>query len=239
MRVGSPPRAWGQCTLHTRVDAFHRFTPTGVGTMIERAESGFWLAVHPHGRGDNVTPSICRKRGTGSPPRAWGQYAPKSKILPPVRFTPTGVGTMIRSPHTRCYSLVHPHGRGDNSQYRHSATRAGGSPPRAWGQLHRYHAKQPAVRFTPTGVGTMPAQLRRRRGSRFTPTGVGTIERSFCQAVRTAVQPHGRGDNSAADAGTSMKPGSPPRAWGQSPVPADRRAAIRFTPTGVGTMYHE
>ena len=72
---GSPPRAWGQ--LRGLLDAKYRyrFTPTGVGTMCRRRSSNGRVPVHPHGRGDNVTPvGGCHNTS---------------------RFTPTGVGTMI------------------------------------------------------------------------------------------------------------------------------------------------
>src|SRR5205823_3171933 len=36
--------------------------------------------VHPHTRGDNVTPSISVRRGTGSPPHAWGQYWKRQEL---------------------------------------------------------------------------------------------------------------------------------------------------------------
>ena len=132
------------------------------------------------------------------------------------RFTPTGVGTMLRRRAARNYSPVHPHGRGDNSDAQRPRCTRAGSPPRAWGQCAAAAALDPLHRFTPTGVGTMSGRA--------------------SQSTLRAVHPHGRGDNPPVRALRSAPRGSPPRAWGQSDAtraPAQRR---RFTPTGVGTI---
>ena len=71
----------------------------------------------------------------------------------------------------------------------------GGSPPRAWGQYLRRDLGEVAIRFTPTGVGTISTNAR-------LPTG-------------SPVHPHGRGDNQAALGIKVRNDGSPPRAWGQ------------------------
>ena len=92
--VGSPPRAWGQCTLRDALRALSRFTPTGVGTM---PMSTAWCAtgtVHPHGRGDNDDELTFGDMVRGSPPRAWGQFNGSEVADEDVRFTPTGVGTI-------------------------------------------------------------------------------------------------------------------------------------------------
>ena len=95
-------------------------------------------------------------------------------------------------------------------------TIASGSPPRAWGQLETSDVLYPAARFTPTGVGTMPA--------------VSVSER------RRAVHPHGRGDNLPVTLMVVGFVGSPPRAWGQSDSHVRSASLLRFTPTGVGTI---
>jgi len=53
---------------------------------------------------------------------------------------------------------VHPHGRGDNTSSNVLTTRYLGSPPRAWGQSRNDAALLEALRFTPTGVGTIAAK---------------------------------------------------------------------------------
>ena len=152
---GSPPRAWGQCSLACDDARRDRFTPTGVGTMAKVTTWTTAAPVHPHGRGDNVRARVCSPRPTGSPPRAWGQSPRTRRAARLRRFTPTGVGTMDvlrdalqhaagspprawgqsrRSGGGRRQHLVHPHGRGDNTLKRGNQVSEHGSPPRAWGQ---------------------------------------------------------------------------------------------------------
>ena len=94
LRYGSPPRAWGQCRAVPRRDAASRFTPTGVGTKSTQPRVAAVPAVHPHGRGDNVSSGLRDEFRRGSPPRAWGQSSAAHAALRRGRFTPTGVGTM-------------------------------------------------------------------------------------------------------------------------------------------------
>ena len=111
---------------------------------------------------------------------------------------------------------VHPHGRGDNREMPDAPCSSYGSPPRAWGQLVGFSAC-------------------RRRG-RFTPTGVGTMARLVARRMALPVHPHGRGDNGSMSIPAARRCGSPPRAWGQSPVHNRPEPILRFTPTGVGTI---
>ena len=92
------------------------------------------VAVHPHGRGDNDFWRCPSCRVTGSPPRAWGQLDRHNPKQPPVRFTPTGVGTIDSLAAHTLLLTVHPHGRGDNLAVADRVALADGSPPRAWGQ---------------------------------------------------------------------------------------------------------
>ena len=194
--AGSPPRAWGQSIRCAPVSTRERFTPTGVGTIIYDAAYFVGWSVHPHGRGDNAPKNLSEEQKFGSPPRAWGQYLLTSPSTQRSRFTPTGVGTMVRPslprhpapvhPHgrgdntprsrrIRGSNAVHPHGRGDNEPNNQRQRRLNGSPPRAWGQCRRALRGAHEPRFTPTGVGTM--------------TNCGKSNRA------RAVHPHGRGDN--------------------------------------------
>jgi len=114
--TGSPPRAWGQLTPRR----FHQHQ----------------FPVHPHGRGDNSKYLSNASAVNGSPPRAWGQlyfyqYRPKS-----LRFTPTGVGTILYIYGQHIQLTVHPHGRGDNPDDPQYNFELFGSPPRAWGQCN-------------------------------------------------------------------------------------------------------
>ena len=154
--------------------------------------------------------------GSGSPPRAWGQFRRNDRVKPRRRFTPTGVGTMIAPVACTRYLSVHPHGRGDNQSLSATCIRTCGSPPRAWGQCARGVWVGLTIRFTPTGVGTIWYQ--------------------FPQRDLDTVHPHGRGDNAALPDGYERDGGSPPRAWGQFYWLRLDGHTVRFTPTGVGTM---
>ena len=176
-----------------------RFTPTGVGTMFSSASTSSSATVHPHGRGDNDGSAATMYEHTGSPPRAWGQLLGGRWSRCARRFTPTGVGTITVTRQSRTLLTVHPHGRGDNPAEAWSHQPTIGSPPRAWGQSAPAGCANAAVRFTPTGVGTIadvqvvapdPAGSPPRAWGqccefdgdhgalRFTPTGVGTIPSS-------------------------------------------------------------
>ena len=192
---GSPPRAWGQPGARPARCSARRFTPTGVGTTSARSGCSPTATVHPHGRGDNVTPSGPETHQCGSPPRAWGQLLPPSDPRAYPRFTPTGVGTTRSDPQNMMSATVHPHGRGDNSGRSRMPLRQPGSPPRAWGQRRPQNLPLPMNRFTPTGVGTTAPQAR--------------------SGIWVSVHPHGRGDNPQLDICLHDTTGSPPRAWGQ------------------------
>jgi len=187
-----------------------------VGTISSSVSVGASSAVHPHGRGDNSVVARQKHLAFGSPPRAWGQYSADDGADRPVRFTPTGVGTMPRARPRSRPSAVHPHGRGDNGSPPETDRPSIGSPPRAWGQYR--------------------AQFDDDIAHRFTPTGVGTIIVPHTVLTNAAVHPHGRGDNAAALARAVVGYGSPPRAWGQLLDNPRLRCYSRFTPTGVGTM---
>ena len=94
--------------------ALSRFTPTGVGTIPRDLSQRREHLVHPHGRGDNSNCVYDRPAGTGSPPRAWGQFVRLGRGCDTIRFTPTGVGTMFSFLTAIFSETVHPHGRGDN-----------------------------------------------------------------------------------------------------------------------------
>ena len=173
--TGSPPHAWGQCRQSWRLGCDDGSSPHAWGQWTRYAASPRSTAVHPHMRGDNETLpiKILRARGSpphawgqsgrafrkigltlGSPPHAWGQWATHAATGATDRFTPTCVGTIVRSvrgfgrwtvhphmrgdngssrPRERRYS-VHPHMRGDNDGMPQNVDLLTGSPPHAWGQ---------------------------------------------------------------------------------------------------------
>src|SRR6266511_3388745 len=169
-----------------------RFTPTCVGTTHSRPASRLATAVHPHVRGDDFSGSWSLLASCGSPPRAWGRLLRLLVGLFLPRFTPTCVGTTIRSQPAPITRSVHPHVRGDDVKLRLGRGPLGGSPPRAWGRLMR-SARCCAGRFTPTCVGTT-----------FTWA-------SWVSAI--SVHPHVRGDDAWRRSRGRIRRGSPPRAW--------------------------
>ena len=54
--LGSPPHAWGQREVPVTIRRPMRFTPTRVGTTKGLADEHPRSPVHPHARGDNVSP---------------------------------------------------------------------------------------------------------------------------------------------------------------------------------------
>src|SRR5690606_18943882 len=109
--------------------------------------------------------------------------------------TPTRVGTAQRTRSHEPGETVHPHARGDGLETRARLVDQAGSPPRAWGRRQPGVERLPAVRFTPTRVGTAA-----------TPPGA---------ARRQSVHPHARGDGDVGHGVELGFAGSPPRAWGR------------------------
>ena len=173
---GSPPRAWGQQSPVQENAIISRFTPTCVGTTGLGLSAHPGGAVHPHVRGDNPRGHILQHKSDGSPPRAWGQRPWPPAPVPPLRFTPTCVGTTRGAPLPRGPGAVHPHVRGDNIIFFLHFCIFSGSPPRAWGQ--------------------QPQDLDLLFGLRFTPTCVGTTHDETMADTNDTVHPHVRGDNS-------------------------------------------
>ncbi len=189
---------------------------------------------------------VTGRRGAGfpdhPPPHVWGRRRPRVDHPAFVRITPTRVGTTHRShvPCTKITSLVrrsgitptrvgttadqstagptwrdHPHVRGDNAPGSPVPGASSGSPPRAWGQPRNRRDRATRGRITPTCVGT-------------------TAPRTPCRSARWD-HPHVRGDNNARSASRRSRSGSPPRAWGQRPLPSWCGRSTWITPTCVGT----
>ena len=153
-----------------------------------------------------------------------------------MRFTPTGVGTIITSVPVGTFWTVHPHGRGDNHLQNGVRIVLNGSPPRAWGQLNNNGRCHNTSRFTPTGVGTISSSSTVICGKTVHPHGRGDNATATATTTSLTVHPHGRGDNARCVMRCVRFPGSPPRAWGQFAFGERSNNKRRFTPTGVGTM---
>ncbi len=212
-----------------------RFTPTCVGSTRGTSRATSRSSVHPHVRGEYVVivaPSPSQsgspprawgvlhlgaddRRGGGSPPRAWGVQKPAVLIGPRSRFTPTCVGSTYGRGFSITWEAVHPHVRGEYRRVNDRDRMVFGSPPRAWGVLHR-----------PVGAAQVP---------RFTPTCVGSTSTTTPCPTARPVHPHVRGEYRHHVASLSASSGSPPRAWGV----LRRRSWVgllhRFTPTCVGS----
>ena len=121
---------------------FIRFTPTHVGKRDTLIKSQVTIAVHPHARGEKLTPLATDSPIGGSPPRTWG------KGRWPWRTGPR------RS--------VHPHARGEKGLVAGAAPQDPGSPPRTWGNGVQALKKIRRNRFTPTHVGKRSCQFPER-----------------------------------------------------------------------------
>ncbi len=114
----TPPRAWG------RRDFIHASlfregnTPTGVGKTAAARGRLAYLRKHPHGRGEDVKGEVAGRGGRETPPRAWGRPALLLPKATPLRNTPTGVGKTIYPHQISVLPRKHPHGRGEDQDYR-------------------------------------------------------------------------------------------------------------------------
>ena len=116
-----------------------RFTPTCVGNTSFWTSSRIAAAVHPHVRGEYQRRWSITRRATGSPPRAWGILVDYQNAQLGLRFTPTCVGNTIALRYRAPVPPVHPHVRGEYIQTTSACVSVYGSPPRAWGILHRFN----------------------------------------------------------------------------------------------------
>ena len=173
-----------------------------------------------------------------------------------VRFTPTCVGTTPIYEAPLFFCSIHPHVRGDNVSGFTFSVKRNDSPPRAWGQRGREggvngnvpihpHVRGDNKEFTkqdekafdspPRAWGQQRLPCVGQLVGRFTPTCVGTTESPKRDHCLPAIHPHVRGDNRSISADTTPPHDSPPRAWGQLPLPFSSFSDSRFTPTCVGT----
>ena len=131
-----------------------QFTPTCVGTKAASRAACAASSVHPHARGDDKYLAVVAYNSPGSPPRAWGRRGNRIRIFLQPRFTPTRVGTTLKSCLAMTRTSVHPHASGDDRVSNGGSTCGNGSPPRAWGRPWASAASRLSARFTPTRVGT-------------------------------------------------------------------------------------
>ena len=108
---------------------------------------------HPHGRGEDLTTTLCNCSMSETPPRAWGRHTGYYKYNGGNRNTPTGVGKTNRNGPVRCTERKHPHGRGEDICIPYFRIKGKETPPRAWGRHPDRQLPQVHDRNTPTGVG--------------------------------------------------------------------------------------
>ncbi len=171
---GSPPRVWGILALVQEPAHRLRFTPTGVGNTKRRKRQSEHRAVHPHGCGEYLQPTIRRVVDGGSPPRVWGILWTGRQGRTKSRFTPTGVGNTHGFGKRGDVQAVHPHGCGEYIVCISPGSSFAGSPPRVW--------------------GIPPPLLRPLSNPRFTPTGVGNTHERRIKMASSKVHPHGCGE---------------------------------------------
>ena len=153
-------------------------------------------------------------RSSGSSPHAWGILTPKRSTAGPSRFIPTCVGNTHRASAGGAHRPVHPHMRGEYSEYALSKMGLLGSSPHAW--------------------GIREGEARQCGQPRFIPTCVGNTSCPFTESLIETVHPHMRGEYAAAQFGQQQARGSSPHAWGIRVSSSFNYAPNRFIPTCVG-----
>ena len=112
---GTSPRAWGKHRNESRKRILNRNIPTGVGKTMKRVLTIYYLAEHPHGRGENIRSFDFSMNLSGTSPRAWGKQINAWTANLNVRNIPTGVGKTEDIAFCLYLKMEHPHGRGENS----------------------------------------------------------------------------------------------------------------------------
>ncbi len=90
--IGSSPRPWGTLLVHEELVLFERFIPTSVGNTLSASIPWLQQPVHPHVRGEHMSPSCSACFQNGSSPRPWGTPLPPQDRMLSARFIPTSVG---------------------------------------------------------------------------------------------------------------------------------------------------
>ena len=214
-QVGSAPRAWGRPHDVAAQGSGERLSPTRVGTTRPLACGERPWPAQPHARGDDRVVAVLGGAEVGSAPRAWGRPGDAARCARPERLSPTRVGTTRATTAVRFARPAQPHARGDDRNVGGGMVQVPGSAPRAWGRPDVIGRREPPFRLSPTRVGTTPTSWSATRSS--------------------SAQPHARGDDHAWSLVGVRLRGSAPRAWGRPDACAPPTAALRLSPTRVGT----
>ena len=199
----------------TSLAARRRFTPTPVGSAPCQMQDRHRRSVHPHACGERIAVDAGGDLLVGSPPRLWGAPARRAPAPASARFTPTPVGSALRTSPIIWLIPVHPHACGERVGELPLDPADNGSPPRLWGAL--------AV------CGRAGVERR------FTPTPVGSAHEAQLVTSEVAVHPHACGERQPGQPFGGPEFGSPPRLWGALHQHNCQTDQHRFTPTPVGS----
>ncbi len=171
-------------------------------------------AVHPHARGEHLSPIAKIMGFNGSSPRPWGTHLYVSELFQRGRFIPTPVGNTCPRSCCPMTGPVHPHARGEHGIIYALLDANFGSSPRPWGTPRSAGGSSDDARFIPTPVGNTPP---------FTSPWSGWT-----------VHPHARGEHSRGTRRKGINTGSSPRPWGTQDLEYLLMRQRRFIPTPVG-----
>ncbi len=212
---GSSPRTWGTPQDQCSGKAPRRFIPTHVGNTWWMRASASKMPVHPHARGEHKHAVITEINRDGSSPRTWGTPVQASGGRRDLRFIPTHVGNTRYKIGVVSPVAVHPHARGEHTDWIKALKSAIGSSPRTWGTrptgaLHAIpqSGSSPRTWGTPVTSGVYVAFRR------FIPTHVGNTSCPPPAATQRTVHPHARGEHRGAMTTEDTRAGSSPRTWG-------------------------
>ena len=237
----------------------HRSTPTPVGKTSPVVARFGAKTVHPHARGENITPIIISPLTFGPPPRPWGKRSAASRYDECCRSTPTPVGkTFTTAMHSFCppwstptpvgktvlqtmlrnYSTVHPHARGENARVDHVRREQIRSTPTPVGKTLLAGSMVLVDAVHPHARGeNLQGYLYSMRAPRSTPTPVGKTSNSIPSFRAMAVHPHARGENALEWLVFIIHHGPPPRPWGKQLLVVLLDTCPRSTPTPVGKTH--
>ncbi len=212
--IGSSPRSWGTRCACDSDGSVLRFIPTLVGNASPRPPPKTGRTVHPHARGERVSPSASQNRPDGSSPRSWGTRFRNFLDFFGLRFIPTLVGNAVGGMGRVGGITVHPHARGERLPRLCRIEFFSGSSPRSWGTHAIPLQNCPFPRFIPTLVGNAPPWQTNSSG--------------------VSVHPHARGERLGERMVAYGIFGSSPRSWGTQIINDLKNIPKRFIPTLVG-----
>ena len=212
--VGSPPRARGEGRSILEMGEPVGITPACAGRRTRMRPLQRELQDHPRVRGEKPEIDFVARNARGSPPRARGEgsSAPTPRIA--IRITPACAGRSCCFFRSAPSVWDHPRVRGEKVLAWDLPQIAGGSPPRARGE----------VRYIPTLYCNI----------RITPACAGRSWTRTHERTRNEDHPRVRGEKRQAGTICSHRRGSPPRARGEDGRVPNGRPMRGITPACAG-----